>query len=233
MTEAERKEFIVTANINDGEWDLDKLLDQYDNSTLNELIGQENVDKLIEDFRQDALKRVSDIDGVPKVFGESDSKIGKIYKLGKHRLICGDSTNKDTFDKLLECRKADLVLTDPPYNINVRGHTKDGLTIKNDNMQNEEFQIFLDKVFSNIEYILKDGGVFYVWYADGGPDAEFELALRKTSLHQSTPLIWVKSSATFSMGRLDYNRRHELCKFGWKLGAKHYFCNDKTLNTVI
>lgn len=231
MSEAERHEFIVTANVSDGDWDIDKLLAQYDTSLLNAFMGSEEVDRLFQEIAPKTAVR--DSNAVPGVQGTPVSKIDKIYQLGRHKLICGDSTKKETLEKLLEGKKADLVVTDPPYNINKQGGTKDRLTIMNDNMEDDEFMKFMEKVYANIEWSLKDGGVFYVWMADGGPDGEFEMALRKTKLHQSMPLVWVKNTATFSMGRLDYSRRHEPCKFGWKTGAAHYRCMDLTLNTIL
>ena len=103
-----------------------------------------------------------------------------------------------------------------------------------DNMSNAEFLDFLKPVYHNISYCLKPGGVCYIWMADCGPDAEFELALRSVKdLHEQMHLVWIKNTATFSMGRLDYDRRHEICKYGWKTGAAHYFCPDKTLTTLI
>lgn len=177
MSEAERHEFIVTANVSDGDWDIDKLLQQYDTSLLKDLLGSEEVDKLV----QEAVSKtaVRDSNAVPEVQGPPVSEIDKTYQLGRHKLICGDSTKKETLEKLLEGKKADLVVTDPPYNIDKHGGTKDKLTIMNDNMEDSEFMKFLEKVWSNIESSLKDGGVFYVWMADGGPDGEFEMALRK------------------------------------------------------
>lgn len=232
MSEAERHEFIVTANVSDGDWDLDKLFEQYDPSLLEDLMGSEEVDQLLRAVRYKAECDRAD-DAPPAELGEGLSEPGKIYELGRHRLLCGDSTDLAQIDRLLGDRRADLVVTDPPYNIGITGKTADALKIVNDKMPDSDFQVFMDRTFAGIEHALKPGGAFYVWMADGGPDAEFELALRKTGLHQSMPLIWVKNTATFSMGRLDYNRRHEACKYGWKTGAPHYFCQDHTLTTLI
>lgn len=233
MTEAERHEFIVDANTSDGTWDIDKLLEQYDVGMLNTLIGAEEVFKLTEKQRMAQLQDVKDENATPDVDENSDSTVGTIYALGRHKLIVGDATKQDTIDKLFEDKKADLVITDPPYNINVVSHGQVSMKIMNDNMSNEDYQKFMDCTMKNIEYVLKDGGVFYVWHGDGGPEAEVELALRKTKLYQSQPLIWVKSCASFSLGRMDYNKRHENCKFGWKLGKVHYFCKDFSLNSII
>jgi len=101
-------------------------------------------------------------------------------------------------------------------------------------MGNDQFLDFLSKVYANISKSLKPGGVFYVWGIDAGPDAEFEMGLRTAGdLHESMQLIWVKNVMTFHLGRLDYNRQHEVCKYGWKTGAAHYFCQDNTLSTIL
>lgn len=120
-----------------------------------------------------------------------------------------------------------MVVTDPPYNINVKGATADVLTIINDNMSRDDFQKFMDGFFGSVEYALKPGGVFYVWHG-GGP--EYGNALYKAKqLKKSADLVWVKNTAIFCMNRLDYSMRHELCIYGWKTGAAHYFFgNNRT-----
>ena len=220
MSEAERHEFIVTANVSDGDWDIEALLEQYDKSELDDCMGADLAAKLLDFKRHNDLAEAKKSENdIPATEEKSASETGKIYQLGKHLLACMDSTRKETIDNLLGDTKVDLVLTDPPYNVNIKGSTKDMLTIMNDSMANEDFLQFLKPVFKNIEYALKPGGAFYVWLADAGPDAEFELALRDAGLHEQSHLVWVKNTHTFSMGRLDYNKRHEICKYGWKKGA--------------
>lgn len=220
MSEAERHEFIVTANVSDGDWDIDALLEQYGKNELDDFMGADLATQLLEFKRKSDLANAKKSeDDIPATEEKSISEPGKIYQLGKHLLACMDSTRKETIDALLGDAKADLVLTDPPYNVNIEGKTEDRLKIKNDSMTNEDFLSFLKPVFKNIEYALKPGGAFYVWLADAGPDAEFELAMREAGLHEQCHLVWVKNTHTFSMGRLDYNKRHEVCKYGWKKGA--------------
>lgn len=135
---------------------------------------------------------------------------------------------------------ADLVVTDPPYNVAIVGGShalspeerlkRGGLTIINDKMESGEFNSFLTKCFYNIEHSLKLGGAFYIWYASA-EHINFETALNKNNLQVKEQLIWNKSSFTF--GRADYHWKHEPCLYGWKDGACHYFTDDRTQSTVI
>lgn len=156
------------------------------------------------------------------------TKRGEIYQLGDHVLMCGDSTSQDDVDKLMDGAIADLVVTDPPYNVNISNSK--GMTIENDNMQNREFCEFLIKAFSNMNLYLKEGGAFYVWYA-GKEHINFETALNSADLHVRQQLIWVKNQ--FILGRQDYQWQHEPCLYGWKDGAGHYFTYDRTQSTTI
>ena len=126
-----------------------------------------------------------------------------------------------------EPEEADLVVTDPPYNVEYQ--SADGKTIENDAMGSEAFVEFLEKAFKNMEENLKEGGAFYIWHASRTV-VEFEEALRRNHLQTREQLIWVKNSLV--LGRSDYQWRHEPCLYGWKEGAGHYFINDRTLTTV-
>lgn len=244
MSEAERHEFIVTANISDGDWDLDKLMAQYELDELKELMDTDTLTDLEETlkYKQQNEEFERNADAVPEVEGEYKSKMGKAYQLGRHRLLCWDSTKEDCVEKLLGDKQADLVMTDPPYNINIIGGCRiveqrirenNCDKIQNDNMSNSDFMDFMKKVYKNIALSLKPGGAFYVWGNPSSPVGELEMAQREqTDLYGSTYLTWVKSSMVFSM-HLDYKPRREICKYGWKLGAAHYFCEDNTLTNVI
>ena len=126
---------------------------------------------------------------------------------------------------MLNGKQADLVVTDPPYGINVTGGTKDALKIANDDLTGNALQDFLEKAFANLERALKPGGVFYIYFVDGsnGTATAPYNALSKVGLDPQSTLVWMKNMATFSAGRLDYSRRHEPCLYGWKRGAVHYF----------
>ena len=160
---------------------------------------------------------------------EPKSKLGEIYKLGNHTLMCGDSTKPEDVALLMDGAAADMVLTDPPYNVDYTGKSKDELKIESDNMNDEAFVDFLTAAFENMEQSLKEGGAFYIWYASM-KHYQFETALRNTGLVFRQSLIWNKSIFTF--GRQDYHWKHEPCLYGWKEGAPHYFIDDRTQSTV-
>lgn len=176
------------------------------------------------------------------------AKRGDVFKLGDHILMCGDSTKEDDVMKLIggEAGTVDICVTDPPYNVSLgasKGHAMrpseakqlhrrtDGLVIENDSFENkEDFVAFLNAAFSNMMMALKCGGSFYVWFASTGTD-EFYKAAKLAGMEIRQQLIWVKN--TFTLGRQDYQWRHEPCLYGWKAGAAHYFTNSRTESTVI
>ncbi len=166
------------------------------------------------------------------------AKLGDVYLLGRHRLMCGDSTKEEDVMKLMDGNIADLVVTDPPYNvdygskaeaINKYGYHFSDRHIENDYMPEAQFIEFLDKAFANMNASLKPGGAFYIWHASITV-YEFEEALRLNSLKTRQQLIWVKNALV--LGRQDYQWRHEPCLYGWKEGAAHYFINDRKKTTV-
>lgn len=158
---------------------------------------------------------------------EPITKKGEIYKLGNHYLMCGDSTKQSDVEKLMNGNLADLVVTDPPYNVNISN--SQGMTIENDNMNNEIFNKFLTDAFNNIYTFLKNGGSFYIWHASR-EHINFEKALNNNDLYVRQQLIWVKNS--FIFGRQDYKWKHEPCLYGWKDGESHYFIDEFNHPTV-
>lgn len=155
------------------------------------------------------------------------SKKGEIWSLGKHLLMCGDSTTNDV-QTLMNGLKADLYLSDPPYNVAVSN--SDGLTIENDDMSDSDFREFLSKAFYQVNQVLKEGGAFYVWHADT-EGLNFRAALLENGLTIKQNLIWVKNQ--FILGRQDYQWQHEPCLYGWKDGASHYFTRNRKQATII
>lgn len=164
----------------------------------------------------------------PELPEQPKSKLGDIYILGNHILMCGDSTKTEDVAKLMGGNVADLVVTDPPYNVAIQ-NTK-GMTIENDDMDSSSFKEFLTECFINLEQSLKAGGAFYVWYASR-EHINFEQALNEAGLKVREQLIWNKN--TFILGRQDYHWKHEPCLYGWKDGDKHYFIDDRKQATVI
>lgn len=127
-------------------------------------------------------------------------------------------------------RQVDLVITDPPYNVAYQGGTNDKLTILNDDMKSDEFNLFLTSAFNNIKEALKNGGAFYIWYASR-EHINFETALNNADLEVRQQLIWVKNSLV--IGRQDYQWKHEPCLYGWKSGASHKWYSDRKQTTIL
>ena len=181
-----------------------------------------------------------DIDGVedPEVPEDPDpiTQPGDIFRLGSHRLMCGDCTHPEDMARLIGGREIDLLLTDPPYNVAYDGSgIGDGYVqhekIANDEMPPEEYVRFLTKAFQTAGDALKKGGGFYIFYP-AWYGYEVHSALRAVpALEAKQNLIWVKNNIV--LGRQDYQWQHEPCIYGWKSGAPHYFCDARNESTVI
>ena len=172
---------------------------------------------------------------------EPKTKHGDIYKLGNHYLMCGDSTKESDVAKLMNNNKADLFLTDPPYNVALGNHDTpetarqrhrrtDGLIIMNDKMSDNDLLDFLTKCFSIAKDNMKDGASFYIWHADN-ESLTFRQALKNSGLELRQTLIWNKNAIT--LGRQDYQWKHEPCLYGWKDGASHSWFSDRSQPTVL
>lgn len=155
-------------------------------------------------------------------------KQGDIWKLGDHILICGDCTDSEVIKTLMGDDKADLLLTDPPYNVDVSNSR--GMTIQNDNMADTDFYNFLCAAFASADAAMKAGAAFYIWHADS-EGYNFRKACRHCGWDIRECLIWVKDR--FVLGRQDYHWQHEPCLYGWKSGSKHYFFKNRKQSTVI
>lgn len=166
-------------------------------------------------------------DEVPEVKDDTDLRVkaGDLWQLGQHKLYCGDATKKEDVDALLGGKQFDIFFTDPPYNVDYVGKTKDALTIQNDKMKEDQFREFLRKAFTNAFQHQKAGGSFYICHADTyGFDFRYALMCSEYSLRQV--LVWVKD--TMVMGRQDYHWQHEPILYGWKPGATHrWYANRK------
>lgn len=220
LTETQKRAYIIADNklsLNAG-WDNELLAVE-----LSELEGADfNLDLLGFDEAElssifDADKDVSDDDfDVEKELEEPCfSKTGDIWTLGKHRVICGDATKLETYKTLLENTKVNLVVTDPPYNVNYEGSAG---KIKNDNMEDDKFYQFLFNSFVNMEQAMADDASIYVFHADT-EGLNFRKAFQDAGFYLSGCCIWKKPSLV--LGRSPYQWQHEPCLYGWKKKGKH------------
>ena len=233
LTETQRKAYILADNrLGElGEWDMElvakELLDLSEDGFNIDLTGfsiddsfldgepvSDDVDKSMEDYLESIDKSIT--------------KMGQIWELGKHRLMVGDSTQIEQVLDLLGGGSIDLLVTDPPYNVNVE--SGNNLKIENDNMKDEDFEKFLYSCFSNAASVMKQGAAFYIWHADSNGYVFRKCAI-ESGLMIKENLIWVKQH--FTLGRQDYQWQHEPCLYGWKPGAAHYFSEKRNISTII
>lgn len=224
LTPEQWKEFVIKDNLGYGEWDLDVLSKNWD---VNQLMDW-GMD-MPSDWKIEEPETSEDDYQIPKEI-ETDILPGDIFEIGAHRLICGDSTKTESFERLLKGRLVDLVVTDPPYNVNYEGGTKDRLTISNDNMKEDEFYNFLLDFYKSLQEFTKNGAAWYVWHASS-EIVNFAKAFKDAGLLLKQQLIWVKNSIV--MGRQDYQWKHEPCLYGWKSGAAHAWYSDRKQSTVL
>lgn len=210
-----------TAEIAD--WDLDKLKLEFDNIDLDlDEFGFEELQKKLSDDQED--DDFDETDALPEV---AYSQKGDVFELNGHRLMCGDSTDPSTVATLMNGAIADMIFTDPPYNVDYEGAT--GMKIKNDKQKDDEFLAFLNNSFACMANSLKAGGAVYCCHADT-EGLNFRTAFKGAGLKLSSCLIWLKNSLVLS--RQDYHWRHEPILYGWKEGAGHYFAEDRTQDTI-
>lgn len=232
MTEDQRKEYAIrhnrTAELSS--WDFGKLEEEL---AALELQG---IDMSDLDFDLDVLGGGGmdefDIteDEPPEPPATATAKRGDIWQLGRHRLMCGDSTVIDEVKMLMGGEMADMLVTDPPYNVNYEGKTKNRLKIENDNQTDGSFRQFLVDAFTAADAVMKPGAVFYIWHSDS-EGYNFRGACRDCGWTVRQCLIWNKNSMI--MGRQDYQWKHEPCLYGWKDGAGHLWASDRKQTTVI
>lgn len=235
LSATQKKAYILADNklaLNAG-WDNDMLKVELEDLKFSnfdlDLVGF-STEELDEIMNQEEEPEVEDDDYTVAVPQEPKAKLGEIYILGKRRLMCGDSTSIADVEKLMGDQKADLLLTDPPYNVDYEGGTDKKLKIKNDNMEDQAFRQFLINVYKAADHVMKPGAPFYIWHADS-ECANFRGAAKDMGWQIRECLIWVKNSLV--QGRQDYQWRHEPCLYGWKAGAAHYFTDSRAESTVI
>jgi DNA modification methylase len=224
LTEDQQREFLIKDNVSGGEWDWDILANEWEVEQLEEWGLDIPVNLEVE------LEAEEDDFAVPEGGIETDIVLGDLFEIGEHRLLCGDSTQTDTFQKLMQGEMADMVVTDPPYNVAYEGKTKDALTIENDSMGNDDFYKFLYDFYSALTTAVKKGGAIYVWHASSEV-INFGKAMVDAGWLLKQQLIWVKNSMV--MGRQDYQWKHEPCLYGWLKGDSHKWYSDRKQTTVI
>jgi DNA modification methylase len=210
------------------EWDTEMLQQLSEDHDLEPWFNSDDLSEILGE--PDLIDGLTDPDSVPDVPEIAVTKPGDLYLLGDHKLVCGDSTNVQHLEKLMDNQLADLWLTDPPYNVNYEGKTQDKLKINNDSMSDDSFRQFLAEVYATADSFLKPGATFYIWHSDS-EGYNFRGAAKDTGWKIRQCLIWVKSSMV--MGRQDYHWQHEPCLYGWKEGAAHTWNTDRKQTTVL
>lgn len=225
LTEDQIKAFRIadnkTAEI--AEWDFDKLKTE---------LGSIDID--MEQFGFTDLEKMMSRDVLEDEFDENEAlpenpyaRKGDVFVLGEHRVMCGDATSKEDVLKLVDGKIADMVFTDPPYNVDYEG--SNGMKIQNDKQKDADFKDFLLKSFKNMAEVTKPGGSIYCCHADT-EGLNFRSAFIEAGFKLAECLVWVKNSLV--LGRQDYHWRHEPILYGWKEGGSHYFIDDRTQDTV-
>ena len=210
-----------------------ELADWNEDLLTDELGGIDDID--MSDFGFDNLEELESEDVQDDDFDEEPpeepkSKLGQVFQLGRHRLMCGDSTNAVDVQKLMGGVQADLLLTDPPYNVGYTGKQKSKMTIKNDRQSDDDFYQFLFATFKNAKDNMKSGAAYYVWYASSEA-ANFNLALNNNGLKVREELIWAKNQMV--IGRQDYQWQHEPCLYGWNEDGTHSWYSDRKQTTIL
>ena len=232
LSEEREKEIIIRDNVENGEWNIDMLANEWNPDDLInwgvELPDIQTTTEIIEDEAPEVNEQEP-----------AKSKLGEIYQLGEHRLMVGDSTKAEQVAELMAGEKADLLITDPPYNVNYGAqkaptmkklhHRTDGLRVANDNMESSAFQQFLRDAYSAADSAMKPGAAWYIWHASAEVK-NFTEALEETEWQLRQIIIWAKDR--LSMGLQDYQWHHEPCLYGWKGGAGHYFIDVRNLTTI-
>ena len=235
LTEAQRKAYILADNrlAEMSGWDEEMLqieLEGLADLDFNlDMIGFDGFELEFDDdldIAEEAEEDDFDIDQPV----EATVEPGDIFILGEHRLMCGDSTDTEQVTQMMGGDMADMLLTDPPYNVDYYGKTKDKLKIENDKMEDDSFRNFLADAFKSADMVLRGGGVYYIWHA-GLEGYNFIGACRDVGWKVRQCVVWNKNSMV--MGRQDYQWKHEPCLYGWKDGAAHKWKSDRKQTTVL
>ena len=232
LTEEQRRAYILADNklTEMGEWDMDLVFEEC--ADLKDMDFDISLTGFEEEFEAhlDAETAAVEDDFDIEPPEEPISKLGDIWQLGRHRLMCGDSTDAESVQRLVGGEMVDMLLTDPPYGVDYEGRTKEALKIANDNLESSDFIEFLSSAFAAAKEVMKPGAVFYVWYAMA-KSLEFFEACKRVGWEIRQTLIWEKNS--IALGRQDYQWKHEPCLYGWKDGASHLWASDRKQTTVL
>lgn len=226
LTEDQIKAFRLADNktAEYAEWDFDKLEAELKGIEFN--MG-------LFDFHLPEPEVTDDDFDLEEALDEIDEPLtqsGDVWHLGRHRLVCGDSTQPSDMAKLMGTQQADLILTDPPYNVDYEGATKDKLKIQNDKMNDEKFLQFLTDAFTRMHEHSKKGAAIYVFHADS-EGYNFRSAFKQAGYSLRQCLVWAKNALV--LGRQDYQWQHEPILYGWKDGASHTWYGDRKQTTLI
>lgn len=236
---AKEKALNIALNKVDGLWDDDKLaelLKELDQGvSLLTGFDDKEINGLIEafDYRLDTEIEIQDddfdVDQALEEIKEPETKIGEVWLLGRHRLMCGDATEIKDVNKLMNGEWVDLIVTDPPYNVAYEGKTEDKLTIENDQMDDESFYKFLLDAFTNLFAISNAGTPIYIFHA-ASESYNFIKSIVDSGFLFKQTCIWKKNG--FVLGRQDYHWEHEPVLYGWKPGAAHNWYADRKQTTI-
>ena len=220
LTPAQKRAYIIADNrmAMDAGWDEELLKIEI------EALQAEAFDIDLTGFEEKEIADLFDID--EELSKPTITKSGDIWLLGNHRLICGDSTKEETYTFLMNGKKANLIVTDPPYNVNYQSNAG---KIKNDNMNSDKFYQFLFDAFSNMEKVMSNEASIYVFHADT-EGLNFRKAFFDAGFYLSGTCIWKKQSLV--LGRSPYQWQHEPCLFGWKKNGKHQWYSDRKQTTI-
>ncbi len=252
LTEEEFKEYNLRSNILNGEFDFEKINEFFSDIDLDAVgFDTKAFDEFIELQNINALEQEGDVNvSVPENPVSQEGDVFEFFSTQKgivHRVVCGDSTKSETYHQLVGNELFDMIVTDPPYNVNYEGGTKEKLTIKNDKMSEGAFYQFLYDFFSNTYKKTIIGGPTYIFYSDSEA-VNFRTAMQKSGFKISSVLIWVKNQ--FVLGRLDYQMKHEPVLvgevpsseeikihepilYGWQSEGKHPWFSDRKQSSVL
>lgn len=231
LPKEDEKALNIALNKITGQWDeallADLLLDLQESDFNLDLTGFEppEIDDILSNVHDKELSE-DEFDVEEELKKQTVSRHGDIWQLGKHRVICGDSTKAETYKQLLDDRKANLVVTDPPYNVDVE---ETAGKILNDNMSDGDFYQFLLSMFTQVENHMEDDASIYVFHADT-EGLNFRKAFKDAGFYLSGCCIWKKNSLV--LGRSPYQWQHEPCLYGWKKKGKHQWFSDRKQTTI-